>query len=378
MITRIWVILFFAVSLVSCVEEFQPQLEETDPLLVVDGKISNLEGPYTINLARSTGLNIQDIEVVTGAEVYILEENGPTVSLEEIAPGTYVTAKNALQGQVGKSYKLQVNIQGQRYESDYELLKKPTAIASVEPRFEYQATFASPEDVPGIQFYINTEESTFKEDFYLWKLEGTYQYHSSLLIHYVYDGSFHEFQNHDTLNTCYKSYDIGGVFTAGTENLSVAQVVDKPLYFLPAIDSRLSVRYSLLTTQYSLDKEAYEFWKEVEMQSAGGESLYTTQPYQIRGNVKNVNRPDEAVLGYFTVAGVSQNRIFVDKPLEANIVLEDCIPDPLALMLIYDLPPEYWPIYLPGGEDGLGWVEPECMDCQLLGGVLDKPTFWID
>jgi hypothetical protein len=378
MITRIWVILLIVLSLGSCVEEFQPQLEDTDPLLVVDGKLSNLEGPYTISLARSTGLDIQDLEAVTGAEVSILEKNGPTVILEEIEPGTYRTAENVLQGEVGKSYKLQINVGGKHYESDYELLKKPTAIASVEPRFEYQSTFESPEDVPGIQFYIDTEESTFKEDYYLWNLEGTYQYHSSLLIYYVYDGSLREFDNHDTLHTCYQTYDIGGVFTAGTENLNVAQVVDKPLYFLPAVDRRLSVRYSLLTTQYSLSKDAYEFWKQVEIQSAGGESLYTTQPYQIRGNVKNVNDSDEAVLGYFTVAGVSQNRIFVDKPEEVNIEFEKCIPDGLALMLIFDLPAEYWPIYLPGAEDGLGWVEPECMDCQLLGGVLEKPSFWID
>lgn len=378
MITRIWVIWLLLVSLSSCVEEFQPKLDDTDPLLVIDGKITNQPGPYTIKLSRSTGLDIQDVEVVSGADVRIQEENSGEVLLEEIAPGSYQTEANALQGQIGKSYKLKINIQGEEYESDYELLKKPTAIAFVEPRFEYQATFAAPEEVPGFQFYITTDQSTFKEDYYLWKLEGTYKYHSSLLIHYVYNGSFQEFENHDTLHTCYKTYDIGGVFTAGTENLNVAQVVDKALYFLPAVDDRLSVRYSLLTTQYSLSKEAYEFWKQVEIQSAGGESLYTTQPYQIRGNVRNVNNADEAVLGYFTVAGVSQNRVFVDKPYEANIFMEDCVPDPMGLMIIYDLPPEYWPIYLPGGEDGLGWVEPECMDCQLLGGYLEKPSFWID
>ena len=88
MITRFSVILIVLVSLISCVEEFQPQLNESDELLVVDGKITNLEGPYTIKLSRSSGLDIHAIEPVAGASVVIIEENGPTVSLTEIEPGT--------------------------------------------------------------------------------------------------------------------------------------------------------------------------------------------------------------------------------------------------------------------------------------------------
>jgi hypothetical protein len=233
MITRFSVILIVLVSLISCVEEFQPQLNESDELLVVDGKITNLEGPYTIKLSRSSGLDIHAIEPVAGASVVIIEENGPAVSLTEIEPGTYQTKVDGLQGKVGKSYKLALNIEGIQYETDYELLKKPTEINSVDARFEYQASFNSPEDVPGIQFYVNTDNSTFEEDYFLWTLEGTYKYNASLMIYYVYDGSLREFDNHDTLNTCYISYDIGGIYTARTANLSVPQVLDKPLYFLP-------------------------------------------------------------------------------------------------------------------------------------------------
>lgn len=374
MITRDVVLLIMLVSLVSCVEEFQPQLDESDQLLVVDGKITNLEGPYTIKLSRSSGLDIHAIEPVAGASVIISEENGPSVSLTEIEPGTYQTEADGLQGEVGKSYKLALNIGGIQYETDYELLKKPTAINSVDARFEYQASYETPEDVPGLQFYVNTDNSTFKEDYFLWTLEGTYKYHASLLIYYVYDGSFREFDNHDTLNTCYRTYDIRGVYTASTSNLSAPQVLDKPLYFLPATDIRLSVRYSLFTSQYSISKDAYQFWHQVELQSNGGESLYTTQPYQIRGNVKNINNPDEPILGYFTVAGVTQNRIFMDQPPEVDIVLEDCVPDPMALIAVFDSKPEDWPIYLPKG----GMVNEECVDCQLLGGKLEKPSFWLD
>jgi len=379
MITRFSVILIVLVSLISCVEEFQPQLNESDELLVVDGKITNLEGPYTIKLSRSSGLDIHAIEPVAGASVVIIEENGPAVSLTEIEPGTYQTKVDGLQGKVGKSYKLALNIEGIQYETDYELLKKPTEINSVDARFEYQASFNSPEDVPGIQFYVNTDNSTFEEDYFLWTLEGTYKYNASLMIYYVYDGSLREFDNHDTLNTCYISYDIGGIYTARTANLSVPQVLDKPLYFLPATDIRLSVRYSLFTTQYSISEEAYQFWRQVELQSGGGESLYTSQPYQIRGNVKNISDPDEAILGYFTVAGVSQNRIFMDQPAEVNILLEDCVPDPMALIEIFDSKPEDWPIYLPGGEGvSLGLVNPDCVDCQKSGGTIKKPSFWVD
>ena len=379
MIIRSFLFFTLLISLVSCVENFQPQLDESDTLLVVDGTITNMEGPYTVKLSISSGLDIQAVTPASNAMVTLVEEDGPSEILTEYEPGIYRTKAGGMKGLTGKRYKLLVNYDGRKYESEFQLLKAPTSISSVEAILEYKATAESPEEVPGIQFYVNTASSPYEDDYYLWTLNGTYKYHASLLIYYVYEGALREFNDHDSLNTCYHTYDIGGLYTAKTGNLTEPRITGKPMYFLPATDSKLSVRYSLLTTQYSISKEAYDFWHAVEQQVAHGGSLYTTQPYQIRGNVKNIDNPDEAVLGYFMVAGVTQNRLFVNTPPEVKIELQDCVPDVMALIAIFDSGPDEWPIYLPGGDNvPLGYVDPSCVDCQRLGGVLEPPSFWED
>ena len=86
------------------------------------------------------------------------------------------------------------------------------------------------------------------------------------------------------------------------------------LHYINTQTRQLSVRYSLLVKQYTIGKEAYVFWNGLEEQNSDQESLYTSQPYQINGNVKNIDNNTEPVLGYFLVAGVSEKRIFVDRP----------------------------------------------------------------
>ncbi|KAA3637718.1 MAG: DUF4249 domain-containing protein [Bacteroidetes bacterium] len=376
MIIRSGIFLCLAFLLFSCVEEFQPELDEFDNLLVVDGEITNEPGPYTINLSISSGLEIIKPEPVTGAQVVIIEEFGPAETLTEISPGTYQTAEGGIQGQIGKKYKLTINLGGKKYESEYELLKEPTDISSVDAQLEYRAFPDAPEEVPGIQFYVNTEASPHFKDYYLWRFEGTYKYQSSLLIYYVFEGTLYDFEDHDSLKTCYRTYKVGEVFTTNTDNLSVAQVNNKPLFFLPATDRKLTIRYSLLTKQYSISKEAYDFWHGIELQTSNNSSLYTSQPYQIRGNLKNVTDPDEPVLGYFLVAGVSENRIFVERPSEVEIFIPDCALDYMAYAYIFDTGPDEWPIYVTQGEFGRAIAAPGCMDCRRLGGVLEQPDFW--
>jgi hypothetical protein len=379
MTIRIYFLLALIVAATSCVEEFQPELDEFENLLVIDGNISNEEGPYTIKLSISSGLEIIAPEPVEAATVTIVEENGVSEILTEINPGTYQTAVGGIKGIIGNNYKLLISTNGNQYESEYELLKAPTPIESVEAAVEYRAFPDAPEEVAGYQFYINSATSPYEQDYYLWTMEGTYKYKSSLLIYYVFEGTLKEFDDIDSLETCYRTYRIGEVYTANTDNLLVPKVSAQPLHFLPATDKKLTIRYSMLTKQYSVSKNAYDFWHSIEQQSSNGGSLYSAQPYQIKGNLKNINDPDEPVLGYFTVAGVSENRVFVNKPEGVDIYIPDCALDYMGFPYIFATTASEWPIYVTQGDGGgLAISTPGCMDCRKVGGILAAPEFWIE
>jgi hypothetical protein len=375
---KLYTMLLLVLAITSCVEEFRPELDEFENLLVVDGRITNEDGPYTISLSISSGLDIIKQEPVENAIVTIKEEVGGSEILTEIKPGIYETSFGGIKGMPGKSYKLIVSTNGQQYESDYELLKDPTPIASVEVEVEYKGFPDAPDIVPGYQFYINAAQSPYEQDYYLWTQEGTYKYKSDLIIVYIYEGGFADFQNHDSLQTCYRTYRVDEVFTTSTTNLATPEVIAHPLHFLPATDKKLKIRYSMLTRQYSVSKKAYDFWHGIEIQSSNSGSLYTAQPYQIRGNLKNINNPEEAVLGYFLVAGVSENRLFVNRPSGIEIFISQCVLDYEGISLIGFTSPDEWPFYITIGEEGLALSGNGCMDCRQLGGVLEKPWFWID
>lgn len=379
MTIRIIIFLPLIFLLTSCVEEFRPELDEIDQILVVDGAITNMEGPYTIKLSISSELKIISPEPVSGAILTIVEEDGVSETLTEVLPGTYRTKEGGIQGTVGNSYKLVLETEGEKYETEYEVLKEPIPISSVDAKLEYKAFPDAPEELPGIQFYVNSETSNDPETYLLWNLEGTYKYKSSLLIYYEFNGFISEFKNHDSLQTCYLTYRINDIYTANTINLEVPQITAKPLNFIPAIDRKLKIRYSLLTSQFSVSKEAYDFWHSLEQQIANNTSLYTSQPYQVRGNLKNINDPTEPVLGYFMVAGQSQNRIFIDSPQEVEILIEDCVLDFMGYAYIFWTRQSEWPIYITQSESGGRAIAAEgCMDCRKSGGFLEAPPFWVE
>ncbi|MDZ7777912.1 MAG: DUF4249 family protein [Bacteroidales bacterium] len=73
----------------GCREEFTPQVQKYDNLLVVDGMISNEPGPYTIKLSRSSPANKPDVHPFTGCDVQLHEKSsGNSETFSEEAAGT--------------------------------------------------------------------------------------------------------------------------------------------------------------------------------------------------------------------------------------------------------------------------------------------------
>ena len=114
--------------------------------------------------------------------------------------------------------------------------------------------------------------------------------------------------------------------------------------------------------------------------------MFTKQPYQIRGNVKRTDDPGEPVLGYFLVAGKSEKRVFVDRPIELDYYYtDDCNLITEDLMTMLWLMIEQWPVLLAGKITTYGHTpalvaDPACIDCreEYAGATIFEPPFWIE
>ena len=60
-----------------------------------------------------------------------------------------------------------------------------------------------------------------------------------------------------------------------------------------------------------MSETTYFFWKS-QYDNLGNSSFYYKQPYEVIGNIKNIDNPDDIVLGIFEASGVSNMRGFVN------------------------------------------------------------------
>ena len=79
------------------------------------------------------------------------------------------------------------------------------------------------------------------------------------------------------------------------------------------IDWSFHERHYFTIYQTSLTKEAFEYWRKVNIVANQVGSIFDTPPAEITGNIRNVNQPDEKVLGYFQVINQTFDRFFLLK-----------------------------------------------------------------
>lgn len=378
------IIFLSCIGLYSCEERFEPVIATSDEShIVVDGMISNLPGPYTVKLSLSSTIDTPKYVPLSDFMVRIMDDNGQDKLLTEIFAGTYTTVDTSFRGQPGTRYKLSITSpSGQTYESPFEKMPVPTGIASVDHELEYISDEDLIYDIAGYRFSVSSAQAPADTNYFMWQLISTHKYRADFNIYWVFDGSLRWVNDYDTLKTCYKTDTLTEFFLLNTENIRPPVVQNYPLHFVSTQTRELMERYSLLVRQFSMSGESFTFWKIVREQNTNLGELFTKQPFQVRGNVFRTENPDEVVLGNFMVAGISEKRVFVDKPKPpVKMRYPACefyegIYENFSSIL--DYPPSSWPVFATRGPDGNALPNQWCMDCRRSGGTLEKPDFWID
>lgn len=381
-IVKLLALSLFLFFIYGCIDEYWPEINAYQNLLVVDGMITNGQGPFQVDLSLSTRVDVPAYEPYSGCAVTIVDDAGGSIELHETGKGTYRSSDEA-EGIIGRSYKLMIETpSGKQYISDFDELTAPALIDSVYPVLETKIDPAFDYELSGYQFYLDSKTSKEKDVFYLWRLEQTYEYNADLFIHFLFNGSINPFWPVDSLYTCWISENVNDIYVFGTTGLASPELDKFPLNYVSTETRELSVRYSLLVKQLTVSEKSYRFWNDVHEQNSGETSLYTQQLYQIRGNLRNISDDSEPVLGYFTVAGIDSARIFVDRPeiIEFNYpvcVLDDGDYD--AYKYIRWTDKRTWPLYVYRDVNGSRALPQQvCLDCRKRGGTINKPIFWID
>ncbi|MFV0266304.1 MAG: DUF4249 domain-containing protein [Draconibacterium sp.] len=384
--TRGIIIALLVILIVGCKEEFLLKFDTDEKILVVEGDITNFEGPYSVRLSTTLPVN-QPLRVpLENCTVTISDNTGQHEVLSETEPGVYETLKGGIQGIVGNEYSLSVvTPEGKRYETDFEKMEEPVEIDSVFAELTYKESLDYPFGLPGYQFYVNTKPGEKEDNYFLWKLTESFQYDADYRLYalYYYGDLFYISSDkdqvedivkldYDTLFTCWQTETVKDIFTGQTANLSSPQINRQPLHFVATDTKKLSVRYSLLVQQYAISKKTYQFWKSIREQIADESFLNTKQPYNIAGNLRNVEEPEEITYGFFTVASIAEERVFYYRPNATFYFETGYTAEPI------DLHKKQQPVYLILKDNAMYFVHKDCVDCRTEEGEPQKPNFWID
>jgi len=394
-------LLTVSILLCTCIDQYSPELNRFESLLVVDALLTDENDSYFVKLSRTNKQQNTENVMVSGATISIRDDKGKTSMLKETEAGIYKTDSSAFRGEAGNTYTLSIiTAEGEEYESEPCSMFPAMPVKNL--YYTKDQEIVNNEIVEGIRIFIDSEgenESGYFRVSYAenWKINVP----DPKKYNYINDSTFTEVE--PVKQICW-GYNISDdiIIQAGEPGKNIT-IEKRPILFIPAKESnRLMIRYSIDVRQLSISVNEYEFWDQMKQVAESGGNIFEKQPFPVISNVHNINNPDEPVLGYFQVSAVSLKRIYISaedvSELQLPLFQYDCNRFILGPM---DFPPPLTPgggmtfdkIYkmYNGGEftftepvfnnvyelERLAFVRNICADCTLTGRLI-KPSFWVD
>ncbi len=377
-VNRTHLVLLLLLVCGSCIEPYEPVINDSQDVLVISGAVTDQPGFHYVAISSSAPYNVPEVRPISGCVVSVEDELGDIRVYEEQEPGLYeVNLDRAFLG-VGKSYSLYVvTPNGGEYRSKYDTLLLCPPVDTIFYEIQSEGTSDPAVTNYGLQFYNNLEGVDGGARNFRWVLSETWEYTSPYYPDVIFDGHGYGNFNGSEVNVCYMTQSINNLYTASTQALADNRLNKNALNYVSNQSPRLSYQYSLLVEQQSLSSEAYTYWDKMKVGASGG-GLYETQPSSTIGNIYNVSRPEEKVLGYFYATQIQSKRIVVENEFDFDIDHFNCTLDtifslgelgtifPYLGFSIGEMPPG--PPWLTGST--------QCFDCQLYGGSTEKPDYW--
>tara|TARA_B110000438_G_scaffold303766_1_gene367157 strand:+ start:1119 stop:2066 length:948 start_codon:yes stop_codon:yes gene_type:complete len=288
-------ILLIVFAFFACENIIYPELEPSLEQYVVDAWLNDLPGSQKIFLSKSNNYFMSELpKLLSGAEVYLTDEDGNRYDFEESAEG-YVWGDSLSTSflQVGTSYQLNVSIDGIRFSGISEMNPVPPVDSIT---FKYQKEDFSTDEDYYLAEVVATDLVGVGNTYWIkaWK-NGVYLNKASE-INIAYDAGFSAGGNID-----------GQVF------IQPIQELINPFDTDEAGEALIEPPYSIGDTIYveilSISESAFYFLNEVKIQTvrSGGFGALFAPPFSnVSTNLMNedVNSTIHPV-GFFNVSAIS-------------------------------------------------------------------------
>jgi hypothetical protein len=368
---------FLGVLSASCSKPLElPDTQPDTSIVVVEGDIvtgNNMNN--TVLLSRVRSLSDTNASPISQAQVQIVDEGGQIYGLSE-SSDTLGKYRAILTLDQSKKYALRiVSPEGNTYESVYQVSKACPPIDSL--------TYLQPTPQDNFTVYVHTHDPNNNTRYYRWEGIETWERHSFYESYYKYVNGqivFKPLTQQDY--ACWRTEPLSNIILANTSTLAQDVVSYQPLTIITKDSEKGDVRYSILVKQIALTREAYDFWSIIKKNTELTGSLFDPQPSQYSTNISCKNNPKKKAIGFISVSGSYEARLFVNNSWlqswphyfgDPCTALEFSEQGALAYLAVN---PDYDVAYYINFGGGFGLSRKTCIDCTLTGGTKIKPLFW--
>jgi hypothetical protein len=296
---RVNFVLSISVLLFSCIKEAKLDYREPKPNLVVEGLLLTDSTPCKITLSYSALFNENGGQLqhfIDDAEVYLKDVDAEdSIQLINQKNGTYV-ATDRFVAAAGKAYSLSIHLSnGERYASI------PERITPVPKDLQLEDSIGigvppGLTDLYGADVKIRTHDPADQTNYYRW-IATDYLSRKATGI----PCGFSLCNQY-----CYQLYEDREVRILSDALINGNEVRDQSVLLSPYY---YYGKHYIEIKQLSLTKEAYEFWKLYQEQTARSGTIFDPLPSPLQGNIYNIADPSRLALGYFEASDVASLKI---------------------------------------------------------------------
>jgi hypothetical protein len=309
--------LFLALIFFSCVEKIDFVVDRDEPLLVVNGFISNKSHDETLLIpsdgryfsvqlnTTSKVTNVRD-QPVLGATVFIENDKSNIWNYTEHESGKYILEDPQFKVLGDQLYRLNISYDGDRYLSNWEKLPD-LGYGFGDISFDeeildvlvYEAQVPVIQKKQGISVKVNLEEINTDKTYTYWDFEP----------HWIYKAPLASIINNDVF--CWTTNEF--YLNQYVLNSTIGKPYKQEIFLIETVgNERVYEEFTSLIRQFSITPEYYYFLEDLQKQADRG-GLFDQPPYNVIGNMYKESDENVKVSGYFAIVNEQSKRWYFDK-----------------------------------------------------------------
>jgi len=342
----------FCVFSISCIQQFDYESDTEEKFLVVDGGITQKNTIHELHLSFSTSFGVNRRTPAHGAEITLFDDQGNHEQYIPEEGGKYILFGTSVERKPGTAYYIEIQWpSGKTYRSVPQIMPeliRPDSLYYELERISELNNNGNVVEISYLNILLNTPINMYgRNNYFIWRSDHVY--------------SFTEVKWHPLVEpkVCYSKQpsDASQLYIFSTEGIKQEMLND---YLVSKIivypGWQFFEKHFYNVKQHSITKEAYVYWETVNEIAYPTGSIFDTPPAPIKGNIYNIDDPDDTVLGFFEVSSVDTIRTrtssFDLKPL--------AIVDRCNDVFIY-----------------MNWQDQACRNCLILENTTaERPFYW--